>query len=137
MNTSFEDKKKELELFRAKIEAEEARLKYEMEVADAKSSGLYIPIATAVVKNNLYYKSGRDFEELGDRDWYTAGQILGSPHFKAGTKVVLLKINEDDRYWYTEKQSGDYFGVESDEIGFLDGNDAYRQKYLKDIVELK
>jgi hypothetical protein len=136
MKTSLEDKKAELERLRKQVEEEESRLKYEKEVADAKSNGLYIPIATAVVKNNLYYKSERDFEELGDGDWYTAGQLLGPPHFKAGTEVVLLKINEDDSYWFTKNQSGNYFGIEDDEIGFSDGNDAYRQKYLKDIITL-
>lgn len=137
MKKSLEQKKLELEQLKKEVENEEALANYLKEVAEAKKSGLYIPIAKAIVKYNLYYKSERDFEELGDGDWYTTNQILGDPHLKKDTKVVLLKINDDgDSYWYAEKQSGDYFGIENGEIGLNDGDDEWRKTYLKDVVKL-
>lgn len=137
MKKSLEEKKLELEQLKKEVENEEALVSYLKEVAEARQNGLYTPIATAIIKYSLYYKSERDFKELGDGDWYTANQILGDPHLKKDTKVVLLKINDDgDSYWYAERQSGEYFGIEDDEIGLNDGDVEWRKIYLKDIVIL-
>ena len=126
----LEDKKKELERLQREIEDEESRIQFEKEKTNAKSNNLCIPLATAVVKYNLYNKSERDFEEMGDSGWYRVHELLGSPDFKKNTKVVLLNTG-DNAAWFTERGSGDYYGIDDDEFG-LDNSEKNRE-YLINI----
>lgn len=135
MKKSLEEKKAEAARLRLEIEMEEYRIKQEKQNEEFKKNGMYIPLATAVSKYNIWRKSERDFEEIGDEDWYTAEEILGTPDIKAGAKVVLIKTQDKYTYWFNEPESGDYSYIEEDGCG-LDDNDENRESYLKNIVEL-
>lgn len=136
MKKTLEDKKKELKMLQQEIKEEEFRLQHEKEVAEAKENKLYIPLATATVKYNLYNKGERDFEEIGDSNWYTASQLLGAPNFKKGAKVVLISCNEGDGgIWFAYKEDGDYYGIEENEIGMPD--DIDNREYLADVLYVK
>ena len=136
MNKTLAQKKQELERLQREVEEQESRQKYEEEKANAVACGCYIPLATAIVKYNLYNKGERDFEEIGDSGWYTASQLLGSPHFKKGTKVVLLKIHEDFTGWYSYKEDGEYYEIDGDQVGLEDSADV-REDYLSNVEEVK
>lgn len=136
MKKSLEEKRALAERLRIEILMEEDRIRRETDLAKFKENGIYVPLATAVIKQDIWQKSERDFKEVGDSDWYTATEILGEPDLKAGAKVVLIKIQNKYEYWFNVPEDGDYAYIEQDGCG-LDDNDDNRKNYLKDIVEPK
>lgn len=134
MKKTLAQKKEDLEKLRKEVEEQECIEQYENEKSNAISNGLYVPKATAIAKYSIYNRGERDFEEIGDSCWYTAGQLLGTPDIKKGTNLVLLDIG-DYLAWYSMQPDGDYFGINDDELG-LEDTDENRDYFLTEIKEI-
>lgn len=131
MKSDIQIKKEQLECLKREIELAEEKSREEQERKREKDLGLYIPLATAVIKNNLWFRGERDFEELGDAEWYTARGLLGEPDLKAGLQVSLIKT--DDGYvWCETPKDGDFHEMD-DYLVLVDSVDV-RTESLKDIV---
>lgn len=133
MEKSLSEKKKELEKLRKEVEDQESAEQHTNDQLDAKKRGLYIPKATATVKYNLYNRGERDFEEIGDNDWYTAGQLLGTADLQKNSSVALIDTG-DGLFWFPVPDDGEYYGIEDSCVGMEDT--AENRQYLVNIASL-
>jgi hypothetical protein len=133
MNKTLNEKKAELEKLRLDIQKEEAEQKRILETQKNESLGLFKPLESAIVKNNIWYLSERSFQEIGDGEWYTASQILGSPTLKKGDRVVLMRIYEDDDSccWILLDETDEPL---FDEMGLEDSKE--NRRYLSNITKI-
>ena len=136
MSEDLLKKKAQLEALAKEVKEMEEKSRAEKEKAESDAAGLYKPLAIAKVARNLYYKSERDFEEIGDEEWYCVSEILGDPQLKRDQGVVLLSIADDEeKYWFPANEENDYYSIEEVYIGMLDNKS--NRRYLKEIKLLK
>lgn len=132
MAKTLSQKKEELEKLRKEVEEQERIESFNKEKADAEKNGLYVPLAVATVNYNLYNRGERDFEEIGDNNWYTVNQLLGSADLTKGTKVALIDIG-DYQAWYPVPSDGEYYGIDDDCVGLEDTEE--NRQYLINIYK--
>lgn len=128
------NKIKELERQLAEAKLAEEKIQFEKEREEAFKQGYYIPLKSAKLTCDLYYKGEYNFQEINN-DWYTAEGLLGEPDLKEGDTVVLLRLNEDDLYWFPiQEDPNDYYEIESNEVGIISNQN---HNILTDIKDLR
>lgn len=134
---SNKKKIKELERQLAEAKLAEENIQFKKERDEAFKQGFYVPLKTAKVACDLYYKGEYDFQEI-DNDWYTAEDLLGEPNLKKGDTVVLLMLNKDSgAYWFPiQEDPNDYYEIDNNEVGIFYDNMS-SDYFLTDIKDLR
>lgn len=76
-----------------------AKEKAEQEVAllaAIKKSGVFQTFAEGTITRNLYWWDENSGKEIADGEYLTASEILGSPSFKKGEKVLLIADGDEE-----------------------------------------